>query len=346
MLSLALALLLFVPARGTQDEKIQKGSSPCRALRPSSDPALQALLSKYEVKEKEFSWQLKELRQNDKFVLSWLTFPSAVQGESEENNTVWAKFWQPKEPGRKRPAALLLHWLGGKFDLFELIGQRLAEHGIPALMMYMPDYGPRAPKDADRREKLMKMEMERVLANVRQAVMDARRAADWLAARPDVDPARVGIVGVSLGSVIGSLAAGVDDRFGRSVFIIGGGDLPAIVLHGSKETLPAKRKLEEAGLTVEKLRELWKDIEPCTFAARIRPEEILMINADADEVIPKESTLRLNSAMGRPEMKWFKGGHYALLFQVGSVLKDILAHLGQRTAYAHLEPPVLSEARP
>jgi hypothetical protein len=149
---------------------------------------------------------------------------------------------------------------------------------------------------------------------------------------------------VSLGAIIGSLTAGVDDRFGRSVFIIGGGDLPTIVLHGSKETVAAKRKLEEAGLTAEKLRDRWKDIEPCTFASRMRPEEILMINADADEVIPKECTIQLRDAIGSPEIKWFKGGHYALVFQVGTVLKDILSHLGQRTAYAHLEPPVLSEA--
>jgi len=336
-----LLLLSLVPR--AQEESVQKGSASCRALRPSRDPALQALLARYEFKEKEFPWQLREVRQNEKFTLYWLTFPSAVQGESEENNTVWARFWQPKEPGRKRPAALLLHWLGGKFDLFELIGQRLAENGVPALMMYMPDYGPRAAKDPARREKLMKMEMERVLGNIRQSVMDARRAGDWLAARPDVEPSRVGIVGISLGAVIGSLAAGVDDRFGRSLFVIGGGDLPGIILHGSKETVAAKRQLEEAGLTPEKMRELWKDIEPCTFASRMRPEEVLMINAETDEVIPKDCTLRLHEAIGRPEIKWFKGGHYALLFQVGSVLKDILAHLGQRTAYARLATPLPAE---
>jgi dienelactone hydrolase len=337
------ALVLLSPAHGRQEEKVQKGTALCRALRASKDPALQALLAKYEFKEKEFAWQLKEVRQTEKFTLSWLTFPSAVQTESEENNIVWARFWQPKEPGRKRPAALLLHWLGGKFDMFELIGQRLAENGIPTLMMYMPDYGPRAAKDADRRDKLMKMEMERVLGNIRQSVMDARRAGDWLASRPDVEPSRVGIVGVSLGSIIGSLTAGIDDRFGRSVLIIGGGDLPAVILHGSKETVAAKRKLEEAGLTAEKLCELWKDIEPCTFASRTRPEEVLMINADSDEVIPRDCTLRLHEAMGRPDLRWFKGGHYALAFQVGPVLKDILAHLGQRTSYAHFEPPALQD---
>ena len=160
-------LLLLALAAPRQEEGIQKGSTPCRALRPSRDPALKELLSKYEFQAKEFAWQLKEVRQTDKYTLYWLTYPSAVQGEHEENNTVWARFWQPKEPGRKRPAALLLHWLGGKFDLFELIGQRLAEHGIPALMMYMPDYGPRTAKDPERREKLMKMEMERVIGNMR-----------------------------------------------------------------------------------------------------------------------------------------------------------------------------------
>jgi dienelactone hydrolase len=344
--ALALTLLLGVPfAGGVQEEKVEKGTAPSRRLRPSPDPLLQGFLRKYEFADASFAWQLKEVRAAEKYVLSWLTFPSALQGDVEENNTVWAKVWQPRDGRPRRPAAVVLHWLGGSFDLLEVVCQRLAENGVTALMMYMPYYGPRRAKDPEKRQKLLNLDMDRTIANVRQAVLDARRAGDWLAARPDVEPSRVGLVGISLGAVIGSLTAGVDDRFGRSVFLIGGGDLPAIILHGSKETADQKRKLEEAGLTADKLRELWKEIEPCTFASRLRPEEILMINAEADEVIPKEATLKLAAAAGGPEVRWLKGGHYALLFQLGPALKDIQGHLSQRTAYARLEDPVPDAGR-
>jgi dienelactone hydrolase len=326
-----LALLLVFA--GLQDGKAESGASACRSLRPSTDPELQKLLEKYEFKDKEFSWQLRPVKDHEKYSQHWLTFPSAVQGDIEENNTVWAKYWQPKDDQKKRPAALVLHWLGGSFDALDLVCRRLAEEGIAALMMYMPHYGPRKTKNADKSQALMNLDMDRTLANMRQAVLDARRAGDWLASRPDVEPSRVGLVGISLGAILGSLAAGVDDRFSRSVFLIGGGDLPAIIMSGSKETADQKRRLEEAGYTVEKLRELWKDVEPLTYAGRLRREDVLMINAESDEVIPRACTEKLHEAIGKPEIKWFKGGHYAIAFQLGPIVKDIVAHLSRKSSY-------------
>jgi len=323
-------LALLLPS---QDEKIQTGTAPCRSLRPSADPALQTLLRAYEFTDREFTWTLRETRQGEKVIQYWLKFPSARSSPIPEHNTVWCRFWQPKDGAKRRPAAILLHWLGGSFDTLEIIGQRLAEQGIATLMLYMPGYGPRKAKEAGPNEKLTKKDMEAMILGLHQTVLDVRRAGDWLAQRPDVEPSRIGLVGISLGAVVGSLTAGIDDRFGRSVFLIGGGDLPAIVMHGSKETVEAKIRLEKEGLTVEKLREQWRDVEPLTFASRIRPEETLLINADADEVIPKACTDRLRDAMGSPEIRWIKGGHYALLFQLGKALKDITAHLLQRTAW-------------
>jgi dienelactone hydrolase len=291
-----LILSLLLPA---QEEKVEKGTTPCRTLRPAADPGLQALLKPYEVADRDFAWQLRETRQGEKYTQYWLSFPSPVKTEIPENNTVWCRFWQPKDGAKRRPAAVLLHWLGGNFDTLEIVGLRMAENGIATLMLYMPGYGPRRPKEGPK-EKLGTKDMDAMIATLRQAVLDVRRAGDWLAARPDVEPSRVGLVGISLGSIVGSLAAGVDDHFGRSVFIIGGGDLAAIVMNGSKETAAAKARLEKDGFTIEQLRGLWKDIDPVTFASRVRPEEMLLINAEADEVIPKECTLRLATAMGSP----------------------------------------------
>ncbi|HVE40541.1 MAG TPA: alpha/beta hydrolase family protein [Planctomycetota bacterium] len=326
---LVLALLAPVLA---QDEGVQKGSTTCRALRPAADPALQALLKAYEFTEPNFAWTLRETRKGEKVTQYWLSFPSAVKTEIPENNTVWCRYWQPNDGATRRPAAVLLHWLGGNFDALEIVGLRMAESGIATLMLYMPGYGPRRPKEGPK-EKLGTKDMDAMIATLRQAVLDVRRAGDWLASRPDVEASRVGLVGISLGAVVGSLTAGVDDRFGRSVFLIGGGDLAAIVMNGSKETAAAKARLEKDGFTVDQLRGMWKNIDPITFASRVRPEEILLINAEADEVIPKECTLRLGAAMGGPELRWFKGGHYALLFQLGKALKDITGHLRERTAW-------------
>jgi dienelactone hydrolase len=327
---LAALLLASAPQEAA---KRDSGTAPCRTLRPGADASLAPLLARYAFADREFTWTLHETRAAETFTVSWLTFPSAVKTPIEQNNTVWCRYWKPVGGTSKRPAALLLHWLGGRFDMLDIVGQRLAENGIAALLMYMPYYGPRMPAGRDRKDVFLEGDVDTMASGFRQAVMDARRAGDWLASRPDVEPSRVGIVGISLGAIVGSLTAGVDDRFGRSVLIIGGGDLPAILLHPSRETAPARKKIEEAGLGPDRLRELWRDIEPCTFAGRLRPEEILMINADADEVIPRAATERFREAAGRPPIRWLKGGHYGIVLQLGPVLKEITAHLSARTDY-------------
>lgn len=327
----ALALLLLAAPQDVL--KRESGVSPCRSLRISSDPALAPLLERYAFKDGDFRWDLRETKVAPAVTTSWLSFPSAVTTDVEENNTVWCRYWRPVEERGRRPAVILLHWLGGRFDVLEMIGFRLAESGIPALLMYMPYYGPRMPAGRDRKDVFSEGNVETLAASFRQAVMDVRRAGDWLASRPDVEPSRIGIVGISLGAIVGGLTAGVDDRFGRSVFIIGGGDLPAILLNPSRETALARKKIAEAGLSARQIGELCRDVDPCTFAARIRPEEVLMINADADEVIPKAATERFYEAAGRPAIRWMKGGHTAVVLQLGPALKDIVGHVTARTDY-------------
>ena len=66
LLSLSLAAL-------PQDEKIQTGTTTCRPLRPSADPALQELLKSYEGTEREFPWKLREIKQGEKVTHYWLS---------------------------------------------------------------------------------------------------------------------------------------------------------------------------------------------------------------------------------------------------------------------------------
>jgi len=171
------------------------------------------------------------------------------------------------------------------------------------------------------------------MRNFRQAILDIRRAGDWLAARPEVEDHRLGILGVSLGAVVGALAAGVDARFDRCVFLIGGGDLAAIALHVSRELDDVRTRILEKGWTLGELRALWRTYEPLTFASRIRPEATLMFNAESDEVIPRECTLRLKEAIGLDEITWFPGDHQSLAFQAGKFLPRIYDHFRQRSSY-------------
>jgi cephalosporin-C deacetylase-like acetyl esterase len=92
----------------------------------------------------------------------------------------------------------------------------LAKAGAVSILMDAPENRPeemRGPQPADIAESF-RTEMV-------QVVVDARRAYDVLAARPDVDKNRIGYVGLSFGAMMGGSLAGTDHRFRTFVLIAG-----------------------------------------------------------------------------------------------------------------------------
>src|ERR1700730_5011916 len=90
--------------------------------------------------------------------------------------------------------------------------------------------------------------------NVRQTVLDVRQATAWLESRPEVDARRLGVLGTSLGSFMGSLAAEMEPKLARVAVLLGGGGLVEAYYDDPRAT--TFRKLWEAlGGTKEKLAE-------------------------------------------------------------------------------------------
>ena len=114
------------------------------------------------------------------------------------NSRVPAFIVVPHAAGR-HPAVLFLHGSGG--TRLDLIGSaaKLALGGVVTMTIT-------EPADAQ---------------TYRPLVVDARRALDVLAARPDVDSSRLGVVGFSLGGQIAAILAGADPR-PKAVGIIAG----------------------------------------------------------------------------------------------------------------------------
>src|SRR5882672_12739373 len=54
-------------------------------------------LSRYDLPPGPFEWKLTPRTDPPEERAFDLTFPSAVKGEIEENNTVWCRVWMPKE---------------------------------------------------------------------------------------------------------------------------------------------------------------------------------------------------------------------------------------------------------
>ena len=162
---------------------------------------------------------------------------------------VHAEYFAPVGFGPKRPGVIVLHILGADFPLSRYMAARLADRGVAALFVKLPYYGERRPAgEAQRTKRFLSADIERSVNSMRQAVCDVRRAAVWLAARPDVDPRRIGVSGISLGGIVSSLAAAVDPAIREGAFLLAGGDL-ATILWEMPEGAAYRKQWIESGRT-------------------------------------------------------------------------------------------------
>ncbi len=304
-------------------------------LREVSDEALRADLAAFDAPEGapvEFEWTLREVRPatgKGTVAIHELRFATPQPSGVPENDTVYCKYYAPAgvAPGARAPAAIVLHHLGGSFELEAMLAEFLAKAGIHALEVEFPYYGPRRPADKEKFQKgLLGADFAAGVKATHQAIADVRRAADWLLARPGVDADRTGIVGISLGGICGSIAAGVDPRFRRNVFAIAGGDLPSILTNESRETRKVRETLKERGVGRDDLVRELRAIEPLRFAHRIDRAGTLMLNARRDEVIPKACTEKLWEAARRPEIVWYESGHVTIGVHLGEVFARTRLH--------------------
>jgi dienelactone hydrolase len=244
-------------------------------------------------------------------VMERVTFPSAMTTPWAENNLVPGELYLPagaKADG-KLPAAVVLDILDGRAILPRMMARALAQRGVAAFYFPMPYYNVRRPKD-DAHKKLAEQDPKNVLYPIRQTVMDVRRGKAVLMTRPEIDPTRIGITGISLGGIMTSLAAGVDGEFYRVAPIMAGGDLATIIFH-TRETRKVREMLLARGIDRDALAKLLEPVEPLNFASRIEPATCLMINASYDEVIPNATTLALRKMIGDPTILWMPTGHYS-----------------------------------
>lgn len=261
----------------------------------------------YRMEAATFGYSLGEIRSVPGYAVSSLTFPSPVETAVVENNTVHAEYFRPARPGR-RPAVVVLHILGADFALSRYYCARLADRGVAALFVKLPYYGERRPVGGDQR--FLSADIERSIGAIRQGVLDVRRAAAWLASRPEVDPARLGVTGISLGGIVSSLAAAADPTLNRAAFLLAGGDLHE-VLWTMPEGARYRKLWIDSGRTKAQLKAMTAPHDPLTYAHRLKGKHLLMMAGNVDEVIPPASARALWEAAGRPPMVWLDCGHYS-----------------------------------
>ncbi len=282
-----------------------------------------------------FNYRIEPAAENEGFRVYRLSYPSAVHTALEQNNRIPAELYLPRglrPGGPRRPAVVCLHILDGNVELVEMCCSALARRGIAALWFHLPYYGPRGTA---RGPHALAADPAMFATAVAQAVQDVRRSVDVLAARPEIDPQRIGVMGISLGGILAATAAERDPRIARAALILSGGDLLPVV-YQARETqelaamirgLPPeqRRRIEQTILASDPLRDAG------LLRARAEAGRVLMINAARDEVIPRACTEKLAAGLGLTDrVVWLAGlGHYTALAALSSTLQTTVEFFAQ-----------------
>jgi dienelactone hydrolase len=275
---------------------------------------------RFRLPPQSFRWQAQRLETVTETLEVWdVTFPSPVVTPHACNNTVYCEYYRSRREG-KHPAVIVLHILGGDFELSRLFCNALAQHGCCALFVKMPYYGPR--RDPESAQRMISLDPQQTVAGMTQAVLDIRRATAWLGERPEIDADRLGIFGISLGGITSGLAATAEPRLTSVCLLLAGGDV-ARVAWDSPGMQKVREKYIGNGGTRESFLEGLREVDPVTYAPLARGKRILMLNAAQDEVVPRACTESLWNALGQPEIHWYPGGHYSSIWHLPSALSRV-----------------------
>ncbi len=288
-------------------------------FRPVGDESI--LPENFRLKPHTFDYQLApQPTRSAVMSVSKLTFPSPIVTPHENNNTVHCEYFSPTAPGAK-PGVIVLHILGGDFDLARLFARALAGKGVNALFLKMPYYGERQqPGDSTR---MISVDPHQTVKGMNQAVLDIRRAAAWLASREEVDPEQIGIMGISLGGITSALSVSIEPRFKKACLLLAGGDMGQVAWT-STEMAELRERWVAAGRTKEELFEILREVDPVTYARPVEGRKILMLNASQDEVVPPACTESLWKAFGEPEIIWWDAGHYTAARYLGGGMMRVV----------------------
>jgi dienelactone hydrolase len=252
-----------------------------------------------------------------------LRFPSPVESPHPENNTVYAEYYRPRGQG-PFPGVIVLDITAGDQSLSRVIATTLAQNRIAGLFVQMAYYGPRRPVGSNLR--LLSLDHAHTMEAIRQTVLDLRRATAWLESRPEIDPKRLGILGTSLGSFLGTLTAEMEPKLSRVVVLLGGGGLVA-AYYDDPRAAPLRRLFEAVGGTREKLARLIAPADPITCAANLKDRRVLIIAGKRDEIVPPKAAEALWEATGRQKIVWYNCTHYGAALYFVPALRHVVQHL-------------------
>jgi dienelactone hydrolase len=253
-------------------------------------------------------------------------FPTAHPTEYEKINTVRGEYYQPHGVERA-PLVILSHGISDPSLIpARLLARALAKQGMACFVLHLLFHSSRMPKSVARR--LHRLTADEWYQGYIVSVTDVRQVIDWASQRPEINSEQIAVFGLSFGGFISAIAMGIDPRVKAGAFIIAGGNGEKINHRSRRQALRRHHEHTEAEYQeIQRAYSLYQQevaergfaqvtpvrkhfqTDPLTFAPYLRERPVLMINALWDEYIPKEATLELWEASGRPEISWYPSTH-------------------------------------
>jgi hypothetical protein len=266
----------------------------------------------------DFAFDVAHGQRREKGEAGTLTFPSALTTPHEANNTVYCRYFPARrrddrvggDGAASRAAVLVLpQWnsdAGGHIGLSKL----LAWSGMSALRLSLPYHDRRMPTELNRADYIVSANVGRTVQVCRQAVLDARRAIAWLAAR-GYD--RIGILGTSLGSCLALLTTAHEPLI-KAQALNHVSPIFADVVWRGLSTRHVRAALD-GNIELEMLRALWTPISPREYLERLRGRKTLLVYARYDLTFPVDLSEDLVHAfrdLNIPhEVAVLRCGHYS-----------------------------------
>lgn len=140
----------------------------------------------------------------------------------------------------------------------------------------------------------------------RGAILQSRRVLDYLAIRPEVDPERVYLGGISMGGTLVPAVLAHEPRYAGGILMWTAGRLPSLIdtYVERREVGPPESWLLRAGVA------LLEPVEPTRWVGRLEGRPLLFQNTRGDEVLPEVSVRALHDAAREPKtVLWYEGVH-------------------------------------
>jgi dienelactone hydrolase len=221
---------------------------------------------------------------------------------------------RPANANASGRALILQHGANtGKDDYYiQAPARRWAKRGWTVLTIDLAEHGERATSTPT--DPLVRRRLIGKPAFVDRSVTELRAGVDLLGATPEVDPARIGFAGFSLGGMLGTVFTAGEPRIRAAAIVIAGSFAYTRYWERGETEQDRARRRANAEAT-----------DPAFFAAAIAPRPFLMVNTVDDPVFPREAVETLFAAARDPkELRWRPGTHH----QWGAdIYRDVLSFL-------------------